>query len=63
MQLSYRKETDPELIEAANAAYREAPPQHNTRRGAFARALPVAHWRRDTGPTAFVPRADANAPV
>ncbi len=39
MSLSYRKETNPDLLRAATAAYAEAPPEHNTRRSALARSL------------------------
>lgn len=35
----YRKETDQELLDAAAAAYAEAPPAHNTRRSGLARSL------------------------
>lgn len=53
----YRKETDPELIAAATAAYAEAPPARNTRRNGFSRTLnPDAtpsevSSRRDAGDT------------
>ncbi len=39
MMLSYRKETNQELLRAAATAYAQAPPAHNTRRGAFSRTL------------------------
>jgi hypothetical protein len=35
----YRKETDPHLIAAANAAYQQGRPEHNTQRSRFARGL------------------------
>lgn len=37
MRATYRKETDPELIAAATAAYNEAPPQVEGNRTMFAR--------------------------
>jgi hypothetical protein len=39
MSISYRKETNPDLLRAAAAAYAEAPPEHNTRRSGLARSL------------------------
>jgi len=60
---TYRKETDPELIRAAIVAYHEAPPQRNTRRGAFARASRAARTLRTDGPAAFVPRTDGTSPA
>lgn len=51
----YRKEKDPELIEAATAAYREAPPNETGRRSAFARTQSRTQPPAGTAP----PRGDA----
>ncbi len=56
----YRKETDPDLIRAAAAAYREAPPAHNTRSTSFTRSIGSAAAPL-AGPAAVIPRADESA--
>lgn len=55
----YCKETDPALIEAAAAAYREAPPTCNTRSTRFAREVS----RADQVAVGTVARADTDAPA
>ena len=50
----YRKESNPEFIRAAEAAYREAPPTHNSRTTGFARTVN----RADRAATPEVGRAD-----
>lgn len=55
----YRKENDQELIVAARAAYREAPPQRNTGNTAFAAAVHREAAHHYDGPADAVPRADA----
>lgn len=54
----YRKESNPALTQAAAAAYREAPPNRNTRRSQFARDLSPAGSASPDGP-ATADRADA----
>jgi hypothetical protein len=58
MQLRpYRKETDPELIKAASAAYDQSLPQQNGGRSAFARNRRAGQSSL-TGIATEVPRGD-----
>jgi hypothetical protein len=56
--ISYRKENNPELIQAANAAYAEAPPANTGHWSGFARDLRRGVAATPAGPAADVPRGD-----